>query len=162
MSVYLGVGSNLGDRERNLLDGIGRLNEKVVVQQISSLYDTEPVGYIDQPRFLNAVVKGEANLSPDDLLEFIKKIEVDLGRIASFTNGPRSIDIDILLYDDVVLDTPSFTIPHPRYAERAFELAPLVEIAPDVVCPLKQMTIKELADALGSTDEVTKKQWTRR
>ncbi|MCK5429289.1 MAG: 2-amino-4-hydroxy-6-hydroxymethyldihydropteridine diphosphokinase [Anaerolineales bacterium] len=162
MSVYLGLGSNLGDRERNLLDAIERLGEEVVVQQISSPYDTEPVGYDDQPRFLNAVVKGETKLPPDALLKFVKKIEVDLGRAASFINAPRLIDIDILLYDDVVIDTPSLTIPHSRYAERAFVLVPLVEIASEVVCPVRQKSVRELADMLDSNDGIVSKEWTRR
>jgi len=162
MSVYLALGSNLGDRERNLIDAIERLSEVIVTQQISAPYDTGPVGYIDQPRFMNAVVRGETKLTPEDLLDFVKKIEVDLGRTASFVNGPRLVDIDILLYDDVVLNTPLLTIPHPRYTERAFVLIPLSEIGPDTVCPLNQITIKKLAEGLGSADGVIKGQWTRR
>ncbi|MFC1978712.1 2-amino-4-hydroxy-6-hydroxymethyldihydropteridine diphosphokinase [Chloroflexota bacterium] len=162
MFVYLGLGSNLGDRESNLLDAIERLGEKVVVQQISSPYDTEPVGYADQPRFLNAVVKADTKLTPDDLLKFLKKIEVELGRTSSFVNGPRLIDIDILLYDDVVVDTPLLTIPHPRYTERAFVLVPLAKIAPEVVCPVRHKTLKELADILDGKDEIMIKEWTRR
>ena len=162
MSVYLGLGSNLGDRERNLIDAIERIGENVAIEQISSPYDTEPVGYDDQPRFLNTVVKGETKLTPDDLLRFVKKIEADLGRTASFVNGPRLIDIDILLYGDVVMDTPSLTIPHARYAERAFVLVPLSEIALEVVCPVRHKAIKELADMIGNKDEVVIKEWTRR
>ena len=162
MIVYLGLGSNLGDRERNLLDAVERLGKEVVIEQISSPYDTEPVGYDDQPRFLNAVVKGETKLTPENLLVFVKKIEVDLGRTPNFTDGPRLIDIDILLYSDVVMDTPSLTIPHVRYAERAFVLGPLLEIAPDVVCPVRQMSMRELADMLGSSNGVVIREWTRR
>jgi len=162
MSIYLGLGSNLGDRERNLLDAIERLGEKVAVTQMSLPYDTEPVDYNDQPRFLNAVVKGETKLAPEDLLAFVKRIEVDLGRTVSIVNGPRLIDIDILLYNDVVMDTPSLTIPHARYAERAFVLVPLVEIALEVVCPVHHRTIKELADALDIKDGIVFKEWTRR
>ena len=162
MIVYLGLGSNLGDREQNLLDAIERLGQSVAVSQISSPYDTKPVGYDDQPRFLNAVVKGETELTPDDLLAFVKKIEVDLGRTANFVNGPRLIDIDILLYNDVVMDTPPLTIPHARYAERAFVLMPLSEIAPDVVCPIRHKTIKMLTDNIDSSDGVVIKEWTRR
>lgn len=162
MSVYLGLGSNQGDRERNLLDAIERLGKEVVVEQISSPYDTEPVGYNDQPRFLNAVAKVETNLMPDDLLKFVKKIEADLGRTPNFTDGPRLIDIDILLYDDVVVDTPLLTIPHARYAERAFVLVPLAQIAPDVVCPVRHKAMKELADMFDNKDEVVIREWTRR
>jgi len=162
MVVYLGLGSNLGDRERNLLDAIELLGKKVVVAQISSPYDTNPVGYTDQTRFLNAVITGETDLTPEDLLVFIKKIEVDMGRTASFVNGPRLIDIDILLYDDVVMDTLSLTIPHARYAERAFVMVPLAEIAPDVVCPVRHQSMKELADMIDSKNVVVIKEWTRR
>jgi 2-amino-4-hydroxy-6-hydroxymethyldihydropteridine diphosphokinase len=162
MSVYLGLGSNLGDRERNLLDAIEHLGQGVAVSQISSPYDTEPVGYDDQPMFLNAVVKGETKLTPEDLLVLIKKIEVDLGRTPNFTNGPRLIDIDILLYGDVVMDTPSLTIPHARYGQRAFVLVPLSEIAPDVVCPVQHRPMRELADMLDSSNGVVIKEWTRR
>jgi len=162
MVVYLGLGSNLGDRERNLLDAVERLGKEVVIEQISSPYDTEPVGYDNQPRFLNAVVKCETKLTPDKLLAFVKQIEVDLGREATFKDGPRIIDIDILLHGDVVMDTPSLTIPHVRYAERAFVLVPLAEVAPDVVCPLKHKSIMELTNMVDSKDEVVIKEWSRR
>jgi len=162
MIVYLGLGSNLGDRERNLLDAIERLGKEVAVAQISSPYDTEPVGYDDQPRFLNAVVKGDTKLTPENLLVFVKKIEVDLGRVVTFKDGPRLIDIDILLYGDVVMDTLSLTIPHVRYAERAFVLVPLLEIAPDVICPVRHRPMRELADMLDSSNGVVIKEWTRR
>ena len=162
MSVYLGLGSNLGDRERNLLHAVERLGENVVIAQISSLCDTDPVGYDDQPRFLNAVVKGETKLTPDDLLKSVKKIETDMGRTTSFVNGPRLIDIDILLYDDVVMDTLTLTIPHPRYTERAFVLVPLAQIAPDMVCPNRHKSVKELVHMLDNKGGVVIKEWTRR
>ena len=162
MSVYLGLGSNLGDREQNLLDAIERLGSQVDISQISSPYDTKPVGYGDQPRFLNAVVGGSTNLAPDGLLAFVKRIEVDLGREVTFKDGPRIIDIDILLYDDVVMDKPSLVIPHARYTERAFVMVPLAEIAPDVVCPVRHRPIKELANMIDNKDEAVIEEWTRR
>jgi len=162
MSVYLGLGSNLGDRERNLLHAVERLGENVVITQISSPFDTDPVGYDDQPRFLNAVVKGETKLTPDDLLKFVKKIEIDMGRTTSFVNGPRLIDIDILLYDDVVIDTLTLTIPHPRYTERAFVLVPLAQIAPDMICPTRHKAVKELVYMFDNKDGLVIKEWTRR
>lgn len=162
MIVYLGLGSNLGDREKNLLDAIERLGQGVEVEQVSSPYDTEPVGYDDQPRFLNAVVKGDTKLTPENLLVFVKKIEVDLGRKATFKDGPRIIDIDILLYGEVVMDTPSLTIPHARYTERSFVLGPLSEIAPDVVCPVGHKSVKELASMIDNKDEVIIREWARR
>jgi 2-amino-4-hydroxy-6-hydroxymethyldihydropteridine diphosphokinase len=162
MQVYLGLGSNLDDRECNLLDAIEHLGKKIAIEQISSPYDTEPVGYDQQSRFLNAVVGGQCELTPEDLLSFIKMIEVNLGRTTTFINGPRIIDIDILLYGDVILDTPSLTVPHARYAERAFVLVPLAQIAPDVVCPLRHKSVTVLLSDLKNTGQVIRKQWTRR
>ena len=162
MPIYLGLGTNLGDRERNLQDAIERLGQEMKVISVSSPYDTKPVGYTDQPRFLNAVVEVETGLDPEGLLGLVKNIEDDMGRVANFRDGPRLIDLDILLYDDVVLDTPSLTMPHPRYAERAFVLAPLAEIAAEAVCPVRHRTVAELLGELEHTDGVVKREWARR
>ena len=159
MQVYLGLGSNLGDREGNLVMGIEHLARKVVIEQVSSLYETEPVGYHDQPWFLNAIVKGSTELDPWELLHFIKEVESDLGRVSSFPYGPRSIDIDILLYADRVIQTTELTIPHPRLAERAFVLVPLVEIAPSLVHPMNQKTIRELLAGLKGLTGVVRREW---
>ena len=149
VTVYLGLGSNLGDREANLRRAIDLLKGKVLVNKVSSLYETDPVGWGPQPLFLNAVCQGTAFLSPKELLAFIKGIERAMGRVESFPNAPRLIDIDILLYGDQIFTTPELTIPHPRLEERAFVLVPLAEIAPELVHPVSQRKIKDLAEAKG-------------
>jgi GTP cyclohydrolase-4 len=142
--AYLGLGANLGDRQSNLAQALQQLRTKVSVDEVSSFYSTKPVGYLDQPDFLNIACRITTDLSPLDLLRFAKQVEKMMGRQASFRNAPRPIDIDILLYDDLVLDTPELTIPHPRMRERAFVLAPLAEIAPQAVHPVAKLTIQEL------------------
>jgi 2-amino-4-hydroxy-6-hydroxymethyldihydropteridine diphosphokinase len=118
------------------------------IARVSSLYETEPVGYLDQPPFFNLVCQGTTNLSPLGLLKFVKDTEVRLGRQPTFRNGPRAIDIDILLYDNLSLQTEQLTIPHPHMAERAFVLVPLVEIAPDVIEPTSKQTAQALLAAI--------------
>ncbi|TMF43049.1 MAG: 2-amino-4-hydroxy-6-hydroxymethyldihydropteridine diphosphokinase, partial [Chloroflexi bacterium] len=135
-TVYLGLGSNLGDRRGNLAAALQRLREVFEITSVSSVYDTEPVGFADQPRFLNIVLKGQTALDPEALLDYVKQIEAKLGRQPSFRYGPRPIDIDILLYDDLHIEQDNLTIPHPRMAERAFVLVPLAEIAPESVEPV--------------------------
>ncbi len=142
--IFLGLGSNLGDRQSNLLEALHRLREKITIRSVSSCYETEPVGYLDQPRFLNVVCSGTTSLSPRELFRFIKGIEKKMGRRPTVRYGPRPIDIDILFYDDLVLDEPDLVIPHPRLAERAFVLVPLAEIAPQQVHPTLHMTSEEL------------------
>src|SRR5512135_1382760 len=142
--VYISLGSNLGDRALNLTNAISALAPKVQSLLQSSIYETEPWGYADQPSFLNQVIRAETILGPLDLLEFMKEIEVKLGRKETFRFGPRLIDLDILFYDDLILDTPRLTIPHPRITERAFVLIPLAEIAPDLNHPVINKTIQEL------------------
>jgi 2-amino-4-hydroxy-6-hydroxymethyldihydropteridine diphosphokinase len=133
--VYLALGSNLGDRRANLAAALARLRERVAVEAISSLYETEPAYVTDQPRFLNAALRGRTALGPAELLAFVKEIERALGRLAGPRFGPRLVDIDLLLYGDVVLATSELIIPHPRMAERPFVLVPLAEIAPELVPP---------------------------
>jgi 2-amino-4-hydroxy-6-hydroxymethyldihydropteridine diphosphokinase len=145
MIVYLGLGSNLGERRAYLLAAAAALPPPVKVLRASSIYETEPWGYRDQPSFLNQVIEAETDLPPLELLAHLKQIEANLGRQPTFRYGPRLIDLDILFYGDQAIDLPGLTIPHPRLAERAFVLAPLAELAPALRHPLTGKTILELA-----------------
>ena len=152
---YLSLGSNLGDRETNIASALKILGQKVRISKVSSLYETEPVGYKDQPWFLNCVCSVETELSPQALLKFAKAIERKLGRKRTIRFGPRVIDIDILFYDGLILDSSDLVIPHPRLAERAFVLVPLKEIAPNLAHPLSGLTIKELLERAEKSEEVS-------
>lgn len=143
-TIYLALGSNLGDRHKHLTDALQYLRGTINIERTSSIYETEPVGYLDQPPFFNLVCQGTTHLSPQELLKFVKDTELHLGRQPTFRNGPRIIDIDILLYDDLSLQEEQLTIPHPRMAERAFALVPLVEIAPNAIEPTRKQTAQAL------------------
>jgi 2-amino-4-hydroxy-6-hydroxymethyldihydropteridine diphosphokinase len=143
--VYLALGTNLGDRLANLKQAIISLTPQMDVTTKSQVYETPPWGYEDQPKFLNQVIKAKTYLEPEPLLKHLKRLEVALGRETSFPNGPRSIDIDLLFYDDLIVNKPSLVIPHPRLHERAFVLRPLMDIAPDLVHPVVKKTVRELA-----------------
>ena len=147
--IYLALGTNLGDRLANLHAAINLLSQSSIVhRQSSHVYETPPWGYTDQPAFLNMAVKCETDLDAASLLKRLKQIEVQVGRVESFHWGPRLIDIDILFYDNLVMDTPQLVIPHPRLHERAFVLIPLADIAPDLVHPVLDKTIRELLQAV--------------
>jgi 2-amino-4-hydroxy-6-hydroxymethyldihydropteridine diphosphokinase len=150
-TIFLSLGSNLGDRLNNLQDAIRSLPPKVQPLSQSRIYETDPWGYTDQPAFLNLVIKANTELAPKKLLVFLKKMEVVLGREETFRYGPRVIDLDILFYDDLVLDSPDLTIPHPRLTERAFVLIPLAELAPDLVHPVIKKTIRQLKTSISTT-----------
>jgi dihydropteroate synthase/2-amino-4-hydroxy-6-hydroxymethyldihydropteridine diphosphokinase len=143
--VFLGLGANLGDRARNLAEAIQRLEQQSEVINTSSIYETDPWGFEDQPKFLNQVAEIRTDLSPAELLAFLKEIEADMGRKKTFRLGPRNIDLDILFYDDLSVVSDSLTIPHPALAQRAFVLIPLNEIAADLRHPELEKTIKDLA-----------------
>jgi len=142
--VYLALGSNLGNRFANLKQAVSALSPQLDVQAKSYVYETPPWGYEDQPRFLNQVIKAKTYLEPERLIKHIKRLEVTLGREDSFQNGPRLIDIDILFYDDLILNTSSLVIPHPRLHERGFVLLPLMDIDPDLVHPVTQKSVREM------------------
>ena len=150
VTAYLGLGSNLGDREENLRKTLSLLGESVEIIALSSVYQTEPWGYGEQPSFLNMVCGFRTSLSPPELLALVQEVERRLGRVRTIRYGPRTMDVDILLYGDRIVDTPDLQIPHPRIPERAFVLAPFAEIAPDVEHPtLKRPISALLADAPG-------------
>ena len=142
--VYLGLGSNLGGRQSNLLQALQYIQTRVFIKRVSSFYETDPVGYADQPKFLNAVCYVETELSPKDMLQFIKWIEKRMGRADSFRNAPRVIDIDILFYNDMAVTGDDLQIPHSRLHERAFVLVPLAEIAPELVHPILNVTVEQM------------------
>ena len=146
MSVsYIGIGSNLGNRQENCFRALEILEKRgIKVQRKSSLYETEPWGVKDQPRFVNMVVQIETTLKPNDLLRILKDIETEIGRQDSFHWGPRMIDLDILLFNDLVLNEEDLQIPHPYLHEREFVLRPLNEIAPEVIHPVFQISIDKL------------------
>ncbi len=156
-AVYLGLGSNLGNRQKNLDRALNMLSLRMQLKQVSSIFETEPVGNPNQSRFLNLVCRVDTILEPQEILTLGKGIELKMGRTPGYEiNSPRIIDIDILLYGDKVVDTDKLVIPHPRLAERAFVLVPLAEIAPDIVHPVTKKTIKELLQAITEKQGVFK------
>ena len=146
-TAYVGLGSNLGSKAGNLQAALNKLAQlpTIHITQVSSLYETAPVGVTEQPEFVNAVAALETPLSALDLLGVLLHLENKMGRVRTFRWGPRVIDLDLLLYGDAQITLPNLTVPHPRLRERAFVLTPLAEIAPDLALPGSSETAAELA-----------------
>ncbi len=143
--VYLGLGSNIGDREAMIERALNELDAPDLrLKRVSSLYETEPIGLLDQDWFLNCVAEFDTGLIPKRLLQRMQKVELGMGRVRSVKNGPRNIDLDILLFGNAVMKTEELEIPHPRYRERRFTLAPLAELAPAMRDPVTGQTMAEM------------------
>lgn len=151
-TVYLALGSNLGMRQDNLSIAKEKLSTAVNVVEESLIYETPPWGVLDQPAFLNQVIKGETPYNPMKLLEYIKRIEIEMGRVKNVRFGPRIIDIDIIFYENFVINEPGLQIPHPRLRGRAFVLLPLNDIAPDFYHPVLNMSTSELLQETDTTE----------
>ena len=155
--AYLCLGSNLGGREANLRQALTLLSLKVTLDEVSSIFETEPVGYREQPLFLNLVCRISTNLPPEELLRLAKDIETRMGRVPSQQiDAPRPIDIDILFYNNKIIETQDLTIPHPRLKDRAFVLIPLVKIAPNLVHPKLGKSIAQLVKGVKGQKGVRK------
>ncbi|HEX8872213.1 MAG TPA: 2-amino-4-hydroxy-6-hydroxymethyldihydropteridine diphosphokinase [Candidatus Acidoferrum sp.] len=155
VTVYLALGSNIGDREHNLREAIALLaGAGVRVKRVSSFYETEPVDYLDQAWFLNAVLRGETNLRASELLRALRALELRMGSKKAFAKGPRLIDLDILLYGDDTIDTPELQVPHPRMLQRNFVLVPLAELEPLLRHPLWPAPAKEMLARSGDRSAV--------
>ncbi|MEC4685892.1 MAG: 2-amino-4-hydroxy-6-hydroxymethyldihydropteridine diphosphokinase [Nitrospirota bacterium] len=144
-TIYMGIGSNLGDREGACLKALEELEKRgIKVTKKSSQYETEPWGVKNQPKFINMAAEADTDLTPGEVLRVIQEIEKNLGRKETLRWGPRTVDIDILLYDALIVDEPDLRIPHPHMHERDFVLKPLSEIAPEAIHPLLKKTVREM------------------
>jgi len=150
-TVFISLGSNVGNRAAYLESAREELRRKLLLEAISPIYETKPWGFTDQPDFLNQVVRCATDLEPQALLVTLKSLEAQLGRIPTFHYGPRQIDLDILMFDDLVLNSPDLTLPHPHFHERAFVLVPLAELAPELVHPVLKSSIYDLLTHLDTS-----------
>ena len=146
--VFIGLGSNLGDREANLSKATNLISQSLPILVISSLYQTEPEGYKDQPDFLNGVANIDTDATAGELLKILSGIEMLMGRERPFSGAPRMIDLDLLFFGGAIINQPGLEVPHPRLHQRAFVLVPMVEIAPDFIHPVLHKSMKELLAGL--------------
>jgi 2-amino-4-hydroxy-6-hydroxymethyldihydropteridine diphosphokinase len=146
--VAIALGSNVGDRQAHLTYAVDRLGGVLTAMRVSSFADTEPVGVGSQPRFLNGAVSGDTALPPRALLELLLQIELERGRIRAHPGAPRTLDLDLILYGETVIDEPGLMIPHPRFRRREFVLGPLAEVAPEMIDPMTGLTPRELLAAI--------------
>lgn len=151
-TVYLALGSNVGDPKQHIAQAIELLNTSVSEIRQAHIYRTKPVGHTDQADFLNTAISGQTQLSPEELLTFIKQAEQKLGRVERFRWGPREIDIDLIIYGNSVQEAPALTLPHPAFRERDFVLQPLKDLAPDLKDPVSGQTVSELLQAIPPSE----------
>ena len=158
--VFIGIGTNVGDRSNYIdraLDKL-RLEDQIWIEAVSSIYETVPVGLQDQPNFLNGVIRIKTSVRPLNLLEILKRIEVQVGRQHRKRWGPREIDLDILIYGDLILDHPLLRVPHPEMLNRQFVLQPLVEIQPDLIHPSCNQTISQIVCHMATEMETVSRE----
>ncbi|HEX8926095.1 MAG TPA: 2-amino-4-hydroxy-6-hydroxymethyldihydropteridine diphosphokinase [Terriglobales bacterium] len=156
-TVYISLGSNIGDREANLAEAVRRLRDLGTVTRVSSLYETEPVEFLNQPWFLNCVVELQTEKMPRNLLSTMLEIERTMGRRRTIAKGPRTIDLDLLLFGGSVVETSALTVPHPAMHERRFVLEPLAEIAPEARHPVLQRSVREMLNSLPKGSPAVRK-----
>ena len=154
VTAYLGLGSNLGNREENLRKGLRLIGGLLELVSVSSIYETEPWGYTDQPKFLNLACQVRMTMTAQELFTAATQVEQEVGRRPTFHYGPRVLDIDVLFYGDEQIATPELTVPHPSMPERAFVLMPMAEIAPSHVHPGLKRTVTELLERVAGVDGV--------
>ncbi|HSX45892.1 MAG TPA: 2-amino-4-hydroxy-6-hydroxymethyldihydropteridine diphosphokinase [Candidatus Saccharimonadia bacterium] len=152
--VYLALGSNVGDSGANIAKAVELLSAKLTNLKMAPLYRSKPAGYTEQPDFLNTAASGQTRLEPQELFEFAKQVEKQVGRIERFRWGPREIDIDIIFYGDRVIKNEKLEIPHPRFAERDFVLQPLADLNPDLKDPRSGQTVSQLLAAVGNLTDL--------